>query len=68
MVTIRALKLPPEALAALASRFTADSRVLIWAGEADPELPPGSKRVARGPSPGARHRRILELRPVAVGD
>jgi len=68
VVTLRALKLPREALAALATRFSAGSRVLIWAGESDPELPPGLETGRSRPLPGARHRRILELRPVAVGD
>jgi len=68
VVTLRALKLPREALAALASRFTAGSRVLVWAGESDPELPPSLEAGRSRPLPGTRHRRILELRPVAVGD
>jgi hypothetical protein len=68
VVTLRALKLPREGLAALATRFTADSRVLIWAGESAPELPPGLAVGRSRPLPEARHRRILEVRPVAAGD
>ncbi len=68
VVTLRALKLPREALAALATRFSAASRVLIWAGASDPELPPGLAPGRSRALPGARHRRILELRPVAAGD
>jgi len=68
VVTFRALKLPPEALAALATRFSAASRVLIWAGEADPDLPPGLEMDRARSLAGSRHRRILELRSVAAGD
>ncbi len=67
VVTYRALKLPPEALSALATRFTVASRVLIWAGSEEPELPPelelGRIRVLAE----SHHRRILELRPTPAG-
>jgi 16S rRNA (guanine527-N7)-methyltransferase len=63
LVTVRALKLEPEVLAALARRMGPEGRVLLWLGEKDPELPPEltperSLRLA-----GSERRRILALRP-----
>lgn len=63
VVTYRALKLPPEALSALATRFTAASRVLIWAGSEGPELPAELELGRVRTLAGSHHRRILELRP-----
>jgi len=67
VVTFRALKLPPATLSALVERFTPASRVLIWAGEGDPELPPELHLTGAHTLPGTRHRRILEIRPVQAG-
>lgn len=63
VITTRALKLPPEALGALAVRLAPGGRVLVWAGEAEPEAPPGLIRVGERPIAGSRHRRIVELAP-----
>lgn len=68
VVTFRALKLSPEALAALASRFTAASRVLLWAGESPPDLPVGLAAGRVRPLAGSRRRRILEFRPHRPAD
>lgn len=65
VITTRALKLPAEALGALAERLTPGGRVLVWAGEADPETPAGLVRSGERPIPGSRHRRIVELAPRA---
>jgi 16S rRNA (guanine527-N7)-methyltransferase len=61
VITTRALKLPPEALAALADRLAPGGRVLVWAGEAEPEAPPGLVRSGETAIAGSRHRRIVEL-------
>ena len=64
VVTVRALKLPGPALAALADRLSPRGRFLFWAGEADPELPPGLVPGRSLGLPGSRARRILEaVRP-----
>lgn len=68
VVTIRALKLPPDALGALASRLSEVGRVLVWAGAAEPEAPRCLERDREVPIPGSLHRRIVELLPrVAPG-
>jgi 16S rRNA (guanine527-N7)-methyltransferase len=61
VVTTRALKLPVEALGALAERLAPGGRVLVWAGEAEPETPPGLVRSGETAIAGTRHRRIVEL-------
>ncbi len=61
VVTTRALKLPTEVLEALAGRLTPGGRILIWAGEADPPLPPILELRGSRPLAGSRHRRIVEL-------
>lgn len=63
VITSRALRLDPETWGALASRLTAEGRILLWAGENDPDLPPDL--VARGgvKLAGSERRRILALRP-----
>lgn len=63
VVTMRALKLPPEALGALAERLAPRGRVLIWAGGEPPELPSGLVIGGERPVPGSDRRRILEARP-----
>lgn len=62
VVTMRALRLPEPAFAALAERLTASARVLIWAGEAEWEAPPGFESEAPRPLPGSLHRRIVVWR------
>ncbi len=63
LITTRALRLDPRVWDALAGRLAAEGRLLIWAGEHDPELPPsfvvacGSIALA-----GSAKRRILALR------
>jgi 16S rRNA (guanine527-N7)-methyltransferase len=67
VITTRALKLPIEVLDALAGRLTAEGKVLIWAGEADPPIPPTLELKTARPLAGARNRRIVELgRPAAA--
>lgn len=67
VITSRALRLDSETWGALANRFAAEGRVLLWAGEIDPDLPPdlvacGSVKLA-----GSERRRILALRRAAPG-
>lgn len=59
VATTRALKLPREALEALRMRFTASSRLLIWAGDAEPELPSGFTVVDTRPVPQSLRRRVI---------
>ena len=63
VVTVRALKLDPEVLAALAERLQPDGRILLWVGEADPDLPPGLSAAADDSVKleGSQRRRILAL-------
>lgn len=63
VVTVRALKLPPDVLRALGERLSNDGRILVWAGEADPELAPGLALGRVRPIAGSRQRRIVELVP-----
>jgi 16S rRNA (guanine527-N7)-methyltransferase len=62
VITSRALRLDRETWSALASRLEADGRVLLWAGERDPELPPELVPCASVPLAGSEKRRILALR------
>lgn len=62
LITTRALRLDPKVWDALASRLTADGRLLIWAGEHDPELPPSFAASGSIPLAGSAKRRILALR------
>jgi 16S rRNA (guanine527-N7)-methyltransferase len=66
VVTLRALRLEPEVLAALAARFGPEGRVLLWAGAEEPPLPPGLVPGREVRLPGSARRRILELRPAAA--
>ncbi len=61
VITTRALKLPIEVLDALSGRLTAEGRVLIWAGEADPPIPPALELKTARPLAGSQRRRIVEL-------
>jgi 16S rRNA (guanine527-N7)-methyltransferase len=62
LITSRALRLDPRVWDALASRLTAEGRLLIWAGEHDPELPPSFVASGSIPLAGSAQRRILALR------
>jgi hypothetical protein len=67
VVTVRALKLDPEALTALLQRFAPTSRLLVWAG-AEPPATDGLLEPVREVSlPGSEHRRILALAPLIRG-
>jgi 16S rRNA (guanine527-N7)-methyltransferase len=61
VVTARALKLEPEVLAALADRLAPGGRILLWAGEAEPDLPPGLSVIGGNKLEGSERRRILAL-------
>lgn len=61
LVTVRALKLEPEVLKALARRLTPAGAVLLWTGERDPELPPELVAQASLRLAGGERRRILQL-------
>lgn len=63
VVTVRALKLPAEVLAALAGRLGPAGRFLLWVGREVPGLPPGLTVARSVPLPGSEHRRIVEVRP-----
>src|SRR5215203_839037 len=67
VITSRALRLDSETWGALANRLGAEGRILLWAGETDPDLPPdlvpcGSVKLA-----GSERRRILALRRAVPG-
>jgi 16S rRNA (guanine527-N7)-methyltransferase len=63
LLTVRALKLDPQVLGALARRLSPQGSALFWVGEDDPDLPldlaPGRSLMLAG----SERRRILELRP-----
>jgi len=59
VVTTRALKLPPEALAALGTRLSEGARLLVWAGDAEPDVPAGFTVEAVRPIRGSRRRRVI---------
>jgi len=61
VITTRALKLPIEVLDALAERLVPSGRVLIWAGEADPRIPPTLELMAARPLAGSLRRRLVVL-------
>jgi len=61
VVTTRALKLPPDALEALAERLDGAGRVLVWAGATEVPAPPGFAEIAERPIPDSRHRRVVAL-------
>jgi len=63
-VTLRALKLEPQALAALGRRLRPAGRFLLWLGAETPALPPNLLPGRELPLAGSERRRILEvLRP-----
>lgn len=61
LVTVRALKLGPDLLAALAGRLETGGRILLWVGEDDPGLPPELRPSASIKLPGSRTRRVMQL-------
>ncbi len=61
VLSLRALKLPPEVLAALGGRCAPQAQALFWLGLEEPEFPPGWRRGREVFLPGSRHRRILEM-------
>lgn len=63
VVTLRALR-PEAILPPLAERLAPDAQVLMWAGESDPELPPGFAFGRAVGLPASRVRRLLEIVPV----
>jgi 16S rRNA (guanine527-N7)-methyltransferase len=67
VITSRALRLDAETWGALASRLDADGRVLLWAGEHDPELPAELVSCGSLPLGGSERRRILALRRASPG-
>ena len=62
VVTSRALRLPPEMLAALLPRMGPVSGFLLWAGVETQRLPDGLVLESRLDLPGSESRRILKLR------
>jgi len=62
LVTARAIKLAAPLLGELAARLTPNGRLLLWAGEADPEIPPDLVPDAARPLAGSERRRILSYR------
>jgi hypothetical protein len=67
VITSRALRLDSNVWSALASRLNADGRVLLWAGEHDPELPAELISCGGLPLAGSEKRRILALRRASPG-
>lgn len=61
-ITLRALKLEPEVLSAVAERLRHGGEVLFWAGHEAPEVPRGWRRTHELPLPG-RSLRVLAYRP-----
>jgi 16S rRNA (guanine527-N7)-methyltransferase len=60
-VTVRALKLDPPVLGALADRLRPAGSLLLWAGGDLPDLPPGLAPAAEIRLPGSARRRIVEI-------
>jgi 16S rRNA (guanine527-N7)-methyltransferase len=58
-VTVRALRLDPSSVEALAARLTPAGRFLFWAGAEDPLLAAGWRWIAAQPLGDARQRRLL---------
>ncbi|HEX9943989.1 MAG TPA: RsmG family class I SAM-dependent methyltransferase [Thermoanaerobaculia bacterium] len=62
VITSRALRLDAETWRALADRLAPDGRVLLWAGERDPDLPRELASCGGVLLAGSERRRILALR------
>ncbi len=65
LLTARAVRLPPELLAAFFARFSSAGRALLWAGEDDPPRPPGCDVRTALRLAGSARRRIVALGPPA---
>ena len=65
VITSRALRLDAETWRALAERLREEGRILLWAGEHDPELPPELVVCGAVQLAGSEKRRILALRRAA---
>jgi 16S rRNA (guanine(527)-N(7))-methyltransferase RsmG len=65
VITSRALRLDSATWGALAGRLNAEGRLLIWAGEQDPELPADLAPCGSVPLIGSEKRRILAFRLAA---
>jgi 16S rRNA (guanine527-N7)-methyltransferase len=65
VITSRALRLDAETWGALAARLREDGRLLLWAGENDPDLPPELAACGEVKLAASARRRILALRRVA---
>lgn len=59
VVTVRALRLDPPLLTALAARLTPGGRFLLWTGAEDPPLPPELRVSHEQPLAGSQARRLL---------
>jgi 16S rRNA (guanine(527)-N(7))-methyltransferase RsmG len=62
VITSRALRLDAETWRALAERLREEGRLLLWAGENDPDLPPELAACGAVKLQGSERRRILSLR------
>ena len=62
VITSRALRLDAETWAALAERLAPEGRILLWAGENNPDLPPDLVPCGGVKLAGSERRRILALR------
>jgi 16S rRNA (guanine527-N7)-methyltransferase len=63
LLTVRALRLDPKVLGALAERLASHGSALFWAGQEGPELPAGWRVQRSLPLAGSERRRIVEARP-----
>jgi 16S rRNA (guanine527-N7)-methyltransferase len=61
VVTVRALRLPPPVLAALAERLAPAGRLLLWAGADSPAPPAGWAVTGEIALPGSLARRVLKV-------
>ncbi len=62
LVTLRAVKLPPRALAALLARLSPGGALLWWRGGDPPVLPAGWRVARERALAGSERRRIVEVR------
>jgi 16S rRNA (guanine(527)-N(7))-methyltransferase RsmG len=62
VITSRALRLDAETWGALAERLAPEGRILLWAGENNPDLPPDLVPCGGVKLAGSERRRILALR------
>lgn len=65
LVTARALKLDSSLLEALADRLRPGGRILLWAGERDPDLPPNLAITEERRLTGSERRRIVVLQSLS---